>query len=99
MIQSVTHDIFYVFKYFHILRLHCVMQLLPLAHNRLFVSLTQCYVGGGKRAIQGQGPSPAPVPSKSSYEHYHAALDHMAKPQPKVISREGSSAGPSSPIR
>ncbi|XP_076582578.1 serine/threonine-protein kinase Nek1 isoform X2 [Chaetodon auriga] len=59
----------------------------------------KCYVGGGKRAVPGQGLPPAPVPSKSSYEHYHAALDQMAKPQPKVISREGSSAGPSSPIR
>ncbi|XP_035509684.1 serine/threonine-protein kinase Nek1 isoform X2 [Morone saxatilis] len=61
----------------------------------------KCYVGGGKRVVPTpvQGPTPAPVPSKSSYEHYHAVLDQMAKPQPKVISREGSSAGPGSPIR
>lgn len=65
------------------------------------VLLTQCYVGGGKRAVPSsvQGPPPALVPSKSPYEHYHAALDQMAKPQPKVISREGSPAGPGSPIR
>ncbi|KAM9358014.1 serine/threonine-protein kinase Nek1 [Symphorus nematophorus] len=61
----------------------------------------KCYAGGGKRAVPSsvQGPPPAPVPSKSPYEYYHAALDQMAKPQPKVISREGSSAGPGSPIR
>ncbi|XP_045906162.1 serine/threonine-protein kinase Nek1 isoform X1 [Micropterus dolomieu] len=59
----------------------------------------KCFVGGGKGAVLSsvQGPSPAPVPSKSSYEHYHAALDQMAKPQ--VVSRQGSSAGPGSPIR
>ncbi|XP_071342924.1 serine/threonine-protein kinase Nek1 isoform X3 [Trachinotus anak] len=55
----------------------------------------KCFLGGQKRAA-GAGP---PVPSRSSYEHYHAALDQMAKPQPKDISREGSSAGPGSPVR
>ncbi|KAG7228793.1 hypothetical protein INR49_008571 [Caranx melampygus] len=55
----------------------------------------KCFVGGQKRAA-GVGPS---VPSRSPYEHHHAALDQMAKPQPKDISREGSSAGPASPIR
>ncbi|XP_070764810.1 serine/threonine-protein kinase Nek1 [Enoplosus armatus] len=61
----------------------------------------KCFVGGGKRAVLSsvQGPAPVPVPCKSSYEHYHAALDQMAKPQPKVVSRERSSAGPGSPIR
>ncbi|GAA6217836.1 serine/threonine-protein kinase Nek1 isoform X1 [Lates japonicus] len=59
----------------------------------------KCFVGGRKRSagaglpVSGsvQGPTPAP------YEHYHAALDQMAKP--KDSSREGSSAGPGSPIR
>ncbi|XP_056235186.1 serine/threonine-protein kinase Nek1 isoform X5 [Seriola aureovittata] len=55
----------------------------------------KCFVGGQKRAA-GVGSS---VPSRGPYEHYHAALDQMAKPQPKDISREGSSAGPGSPIR
>ncbi|XP_035863370.1 serine/threonine-protein kinase Nek1 isoform X5 [Sander lucioperca] len=61
----------------------------------------KCFVGAGKRAVPSsvQGPTPACLPSKTPYEHYHAALDQMAKPQPKVISREGSSVGPSSPIR
>ncbi|XP_040897088.1 serine/threonine-protein kinase Nek1 isoform X2 [Toxotes jaculatrix] len=67
----------------------------------------KCFVGGRKRAAgvappapgSVQGPTPAPVPSKSPYEHYHAALDQMAKPQPKDISRKASSAGPGSPIR
>ncbi|XP_034738590.1 serine/threonine-protein kinase Nek1 isoform X4 [Etheostoma cragini] len=61
----------------------------------------KCFVGAGKRAVPSsvQGPTPACLPSKTPYEHYHAALDQMAKPQPKVISREGSSAGPGSPIR
>ncbi|KAM7410415.1 hypothetical protein PAMA_001721 [Pampus argenteus] len=57
----------------------------------------KCFVGGGKRAAGVglcpvpspiQGPTPAPVPSKGLYEHYHAALDQMAKPQ--SISREES---------
>ncbi|XP_023269091.1 serine/threonine-protein kinase Nek1 isoform X1 [Seriola lalandi dorsalis] len=55
----------------------------------------KCFVGGQKRAA-GVGSS---VSSRGPYEHYHAALDQMAKPQPKDISREGSSAGPGSPIR
>ncbi|KAM4548251.1 serine/threonine-protein kinase Nek1 isoform 2-T2 [Odontesthes bonariensis] len=66
----------------------------------------KCFVGGKRVAgvappVPGPplGPTPAPVPSKSSYEHYHAALDQMAKSQPKDTSREGSSAGPGSPIR
>uniref|UniRef100_A0A8D0AW62 non-specific serine/threonine protein kinase n=1 Tax=Sander lucioperca TaxID=283035 RepID=A0A8D0AW62_SANLU len=52
-----------------------------------------------KRAVPSsvQGPTPACLPSKTPYEHYHAALDQMAKPQPKVISREGSSVGPMLP--
>ncbi|XP_035997393.1 serine/threonine-protein kinase Nek1 [Fundulus heteroclitus] len=62
----------------------------------------KCFVGG-KRAVGVQGsalgPSPAPVSSKSPYEHYYAALDQMAKSQPKDTSRSGSSAGPGSPIR
>ncbi|XP_034565573.1 serine/threonine-protein kinase Nek1 [Notolabrus celidotus] len=57
----------------------------------------KCFVGGGKRGVPSsvQGP----VPSKSPYEHYHTALDHMSKPQSKAVSREGSSAGPGSPSR
>uniref|UniRef100_A0A3Q2PGE4 non-specific serine/threonine protein kinase n=1 Tax=Fundulus heteroclitus TaxID=8078 RepID=A0A3Q2PGE4_FUNHE len=62
----------------------------------------KCFVGS-KRAVGVQGsalgPSPAPVSSKSPYEHYYAALDQMAKSQPKDTSRNGSSAGPGSPIR
>ncbi|XP_019133844.2 serine/threonine-protein kinase Nek1 isoform X2 [Larimichthys crocea] len=60
----------------------------------------KCYVGGGKRGVPSSvhGPTPAPAPGKSPYKHYHAALDQMAKPQPKAISREGSSAGPGGPI-
>ncbi|KAE8294489.1 Serine/threonine-protein kinase Nek1 [Larimichthys crocea] len=60
----------------------------------------KCYIGGGKRGVPSSvhGPTPAPAPGKGPYEHYHAALDQMAKPQPKAISREGSSAGPGSPI-
>ncbi|KAK2835889.1 hypothetical protein Q5P01_016373 [Channa striata] len=53
------------------------------------------FVSGGKRAA-GVGPV---VPNKSSYDHYHAALDQMAKPHPKDMGREGSPAGPGSPIR
>nr|XP_043900097.1 serine/threonine-protein kinase Nek1 isoform X3 [Solea senegalensis] len=67
----------------------------------------KCFVGGRNRAagvtpsVLGYGPSPGPGPvqSKGPYEHYHAALDHMTKAQPKVISREGSSPGPGSPVR
>uniref|UniRef100_A0A8D0DE01 non-specific serine/threonine protein kinase n=1 Tax=Sander lucioperca TaxID=283035 RepID=A0A8D0DE01_SANLU len=38
-----------------------------------------------KRAVPSsvQGPTPACLPSKTPYEHYHAALDQMAKPQPR----------------
>lgn len=62
----------------------------------------KCFVRGGKRTAgvaSVQGPAPAPLPSKSPYEHYHAVLDQMAKPQPKDVSRESSSAGPCGPIR
>ncbi|KAM4739512.1 serine/threonine-protein kinase Nek1 isoform 2-T2 [Anableps anableps] len=62
----------------------------------------KCFVGGKRAAgVQGSalGPSPAPIPSKSPYERYYAALDQIAKSQPKDTSREGSSAGPVSPIR
>ncbi|MED6295419.1 hypothetical protein CHARACLAT_031679, partial [Characodon lateralis] len=62
----------------------------------------KCFVGG-KRAVgvqgSGLGLSPAPNPTKSPYENHYAALDQMAKSQPKETSREGSSAGPGSPIR
>ncbi|XP_029905884.1 serine/threonine-protein kinase Nek1 isoform X2 [Myripristis murdjan] len=68
----------------------------------------KCFGGGGKRAAGGgpcpapspaQGPAPAPLPCRNMYEHYHAALDQMAKPQPKEARKEGSSAGVVSPIR
>uniref|UniRef100_A0A8C2XU06 non-specific serine/threonine protein kinase n=1 Tax=Cyclopterus lumpus TaxID=8103 RepID=A0A8C2XU06_CYCLU len=53
----------------------------------------KCYVGGGK----GPGPS-ACLPGRTPYEHYHAALDQMAKPQPKAFGGEASvpaaAAGP-----
>ncbi|XP_038127583.1 serine/threonine-protein kinase Nek1 isoform X3 [Cyprinodon tularosa] len=62
----------------------------------------KCFVGG-KRPVGVQasvlGRSPALSHSKSTYEHYYAALDQMAKSQPKDGSREGSSAGPGSPLR
>lgn len=67
-----------------------------------FVLRTQCFVGGGKRGAHVaavQGSTLAPLPGKSPYEHYHAILDQMAKPTPKDVSRESSSAGPCSPIR
>ncbi|XP_034386897.1 serine/threonine-protein kinase Nek1 isoform X13 [Cyclopterus lumpus] len=54
----------------------------------------KCYVGGGK----GPGPS-ACLPGRTPYEHYHAALDQMAKPQPKAFGGEASSAGLGSPTR
>ncbi|XP_028259981.1 serine/threonine-protein kinase Nek1 isoform X2 [Parambassis ranga] len=59
----------------------------------------KCFVGVGKRAA-GVGPSVpgAALFSKTPYEQYHAALDQMAKPQPKDISREGFS-GSGSPVR
>uniref|UniRef100_A0AAX7W0A9 non-specific serine/threonine protein kinase n=1 Tax=Astatotilapia calliptera TaxID=8154 RepID=A0AAX7W0A9_ASTCA len=62
-----------------------------------FVLRTQCFVGGGKRGAHVaavQGSTLAPLRGKSSYEHYHAILDQMARPTPKDVSRESSSAGP-----
>lgn len=62
----------------------------------------KCFVGGKRAAgVQGSGlgPSPAPILSKSPYEQYYAALDRLAESQPKDASREGSSAGPGSPVR
>ncbi|XP_074525003.1 serine/threonine-protein kinase Nek1 isoform X2 [Halichoeres trimaculatus] len=59
----------------------------------------KCFVGVGKRVVPSSVQGPAPVPSKSPYEHYHAALDQMCKPQPKAVSREGSTSGPGSPRR
>uniref|UniRef100_H3C4C5 non-specific serine/threonine protein kinase n=1 Tax=Tetraodon nigroviridis TaxID=99883 RepID=H3C4C5_TETNG len=50
----------------------------------------KCFVGGGL--------APAPVANKNLYEHHYAALEQLTKPQPKVITAEGS-AGPGSPIR
>uniref|UniRef100_H3DJX8 non-specific serine/threonine protein kinase n=1 Tax=Tetraodon nigroviridis TaxID=99883 RepID=H3DJX8_TETNG len=52
----------------------------------------KCFVGGVKRL------APAPVANKNLYEHHYAALEQLTKPQPKVITAEGS-AGPGSPIR
>ncbi|XP_075901554.1 serine/threonine-protein kinase Nek1-like isoform X2 [Nelusetta ayraudi] len=60
----------------------------------------KCFVGGVKRAVPfaAQAPPPAgPAQNKGPYEHYHAALDQMAKAQPK--GREGSSPAPGSPLR
>lgn len=60
----------------------------------------KCFVGGAKRAAPvspfhvpsaAGGPSPAPVQTNSP-EHYHGALDQMAKPKSKGVSREASSA-------
>ncbi len=106
MVQSVYHVIFYIKVVPHFLIDLIARQISchkapPSGSQPHFVLLTQCFVGGGKRAVPSsvQGPTPAHVPSTRSYEHYHATLDQMAKPQPKVISREGSSAGPGSPIR
>ncbi|XP_041695076.1 serine/threonine-protein kinase Nek1 isoform X3 [Coregonus clupeaformis] len=50
---------------------------------------------------QGPTPGPAPVsaPSRGPYEHYHAALDQLAKPQPKEGAREGFTAGGDTPVR
>ncbi|XP_053286153.1 serine/threonine-protein kinase Nek1 isoform X1 [Pleuronectes platessa] len=59
----------------------------------------KCFVGGRNRAAGVGAPVPGSVPSKSPYEAYHAALDHMSKPRPKDIGREASSATPGSPIR
>ncbi|XP_036834234.1 serine/threonine-protein kinase Nek1 isoform X13 [Oncorhynchus mykiss] len=49
---------------------------------------------------QGPTPGPAPLsPSRGPYEHYHAALDQLAKPQPKEGAREGFGAGGDTPVR
>ncbi|CDQ97316.1 unnamed protein product [Oncorhynchus mykiss] len=49
---------------------------------------------------QGPTPGPAPLsPSRGPYEHYHAALDQLAKPQPKEGAREGFAAGGDTPVR
>ncbi|XP_064791652.1 serine/threonine-protein kinase Nek1 isoform X5 [Oncorhynchus masou masou] len=49
---------------------------------------------------QGPTPGPAPLsPSRGPYEHYHAALDQLAKPQPKEGAREGFTAGGDTPVR
>lgn len=79
-----------------------VTWLLPLPPSQLFISdlPAQCFVGGAKRAVPlaAQVPPPVgPAQNKGPYEHYHAALDQMAKPQPK--GREGSSPAPGSPLR
>ncbi|XP_072294192.1 serine/threonine-protein kinase Nek1 [Eucyclogobius newberryi] len=61
----------------------------------------KCFVGGAKRGLpvspchvpsSALGYAPASVQSKSSYDHYHAALDQMAKPNSRDVSRIGSSA-------
>ncbi|XP_031641736.1 serine/threonine-protein kinase Nek1 isoform X1 [Oncorhynchus kisutch] len=50
--------------------------------------------------VQGPTPGPAPLsPSRGPYEHYHAALDQLAKPQPKEGAREGFTAGGDTPVR
>ncbi|XP_055364123.1 serine/threonine-protein kinase Nek1 isoform X2 [Betta splendens] len=56
----------------------------------------KCFVGGGGKRAAGIAPSAL---SKRSYEHYNAALNKIAKPQPKDLDRETSSASPGSPIR
>ncbi|XP_071201856.1 serine/threonine-protein kinase Nek1 isoform X3 [Salvelinus alpinus] len=49
---------------------------------------------------QGPTPGPAPLsPSRGPYEHYHAALDQLAKPQPKEGAREVFTAGGDTPVR
>ncbi|XP_029563378.1 serine/threonine-protein kinase Nek1 isoform X4 [Salmo trutta] len=49
---------------------------------------------------QGPTPGPAPLsPIRGPYEHYHAPLDQLAKPQPKEGAREGFTAGGDTPIR
>ncbi|KAM9385320.1 serine/threonine-protein kinase Nek1 [Pholidichthys leucotaenia] len=62
----------------------------------------KCFIGVLKRpaglAPSAQGPTPAPL-NKNHYEPCHAALDQMAKLQSKDVSKEGSSAGPGSPVR
>lgn len=59
---------------------------------RVLILCFQCFVGG-KRAVGIQGSVLSP------YEHHYAAVDQVAKPQPKDPGREGPSAGPGSPIR
>ncbi|XP_029282121.1 LOW QUALITY PROTEIN: serine/threonine-protein kinase Nek1 [Cottoperca gobio] len=61
----------------------------------------KCFVGGGNRAVpcSAQGPTAAQLYSKTPYEHYHAALDLMSKPQARGSSREGFPAAPGSPAR
>ncbi|XP_069006843.1 serine/threonine-protein kinase Nek1 isoform X2 [Embiotoca jacksoni] len=62
----------------------------------------KCFVGGGWRAAGVRPPVPGAAQAsanRSPYEHYQATLDQMAKPQPKDVSREASSARPGSPIR
>ncbi|XP_024277583.1 serine/threonine-protein kinase Nek1 isoform X4 [Oncorhynchus tshawytscha] len=50
--------------------------------------------------VQGPTSGPAPLsPSRGPYEHYHAALDQLAKPQPKEGAREGFTAGGDTPVR
>uniref|UniRef100_A0A4W5MGJ4 non-specific serine/threonine protein kinase n=1 Tax=Hucho hucho TaxID=62062 RepID=A0A4W5MGJ4_9TELE len=49
-----------------------------------------------------QGPTPGPAllsPSRGPYEHYHAALDQLAKPPPKEGAREGFTGGGDTPVR
>uniref|UniRef100_A0AAQ5ZC86 non-specific serine/threonine protein kinase n=1 Tax=Amphiprion ocellaris TaxID=80972 RepID=A0AAQ5ZC86_AMPOC len=73
----------------------------PVSRLLILITRGRKRAAGAGSSVPGsvQGPAAGPIPSKSPYEHYHAALDQMAKPQPKDISREGSSAGPGSPIR
>ncbi|XP_052315924.1 serine/threonine-protein kinase Nek1 isoform X10 [Oncorhynchus keta] len=73
----------------------------------------KCFVGGGgmmagfaapvpEPLLPAQGPTPGPAPlspSRGPYEHYHAALDQLAKPQPKEGAREGFTAGGDTPVR
>ncbi|XP_075996743.1 serine/threonine-protein kinase Nek1 isoform X2 [Genypterus blacodes] len=62
----------------------------------------KCFVGGRRPAGVGPGSaqaSPASTPSRSPYERYYAALDQMAKPQPKDAARARSSAGGAGPAR
>ncbi|XP_063748126.1 serine/threonine-protein kinase Nek1 isoform X3 [Eleginops maclovinus] len=61
----------------------------------------KCFAGGGQRAVPGsaQGPAPAYAPSKTPYEHYHAALDQMSKPQQRGVGQDGASPAPGNPAR
>lgn len=71
-----------------------------LAYPHFYLLLPQCFVGGVKRAVLGavHGLAPAPAANKNLYEHHYAALEQLTKPQPKVITTEGS-VGAGSPIR